>query len=111
MAYRQLSGRHGWMVGTGWWNVDELAGEFENWGTHIWVSVNPDFSSGCCYLIVTFRAFTDLFNQDKIKFGDPYASGRKVVDVRDLDNWQIVLQTHAKTVEAKVQKKRKVVPI
>jgi hypothetical protein len=49
-------------------------------------------------------AFTDLYNKDKVQFGDPAISGIKAADVRDLDKWQVVLQAHAQNVVPPKQK-------
>ena len=46
-----------------------------------------------------YSAFSRIYNEDKAKYGDPADSGHKVVDVRELSNWQVVLLAHAKNVE------------
>lgn len=53
-------------------------------------------------------AFTRIYNEDKLKYGDPSDSGHRVVDARELDNWQVVLLGHAKNVEP--THKRKIPP-
>jgi hypothetical protein len=53
-----------------------------------------------------------MYNQDKLTFGDPADTGRKTAEIKDLDNWQVVLQAHTKSVESSRAKnaKRKEVP-
>ena len=40
-----------------------------------------------------------MYNEDKVRFGDPADSGRTTSEIRELENWQVMLQTHAKNVE------------
>jgi hypothetical protein len=53
-----------------------------------------------------------MYNQDKLKFGDPADSRSKTSEIKDLDNWQVVLQVHTKSVELSQAKnaKQKEVP-
>ena len=55
-------------------------------------------------------AFTSMYAKDKAAYGDPAESSFKVSEVRELDSWQIVLQTHARNVEPPNFKKRKEAP-
>ena len=49
---------------------------------------------------ITSSAFTNMYNKDKTRFGDPAMSTFKVSEVQELDSWQTVLQAHARSVEA-----------
>jgi len=48
-----------------------------------------------------------MYAKDQAAYGDPAESSFKVSEVRELDNWQIVLQTHTRNVELLNFKKRK----
>lgn len=64
-------------------------------------------------LILSFtitRAFTNTYNDDKTRFGDPAKSAYKVVEVKNLDSWQTVLLAHARNVQPPNFKKHKVPP-
>lgn len=50
-------------------------------------------------IIYRDSGFLQIYNQDKAKYGDPSDSGHKVVDTQELDDWQVILLSHAKNVE------------
>jgi len=73
---------------------------------------HPCISLGSADLIffTITRAFSNTYNDDKTRFGDPAKSTYKVVEVKNLDSWQTVLLAHAKNVQPPNFKKRKAPP-
>lgn len=54
-------------------------------------------SNGYSYLY--YSVFTTIYNKDKEIYGDLASCAMKAVPVAELDNWQVVLQAHAKNIE------------
>ncbi|KII84494.1 hypothetical protein PLICRDRAFT_179322 [Plicaturopsis crispa FD-325 SS-3] len=54
-------------------------------------------------------AFNQLYNADKVEYGDPALSEFSVIEARNVPDWQVTLSTHAKRVIApsKSRKRRR----